>query len=436
MFRSIEETMDWIHQLNKFGIRPGLERMEWVLREIGNPERKLHAIHVGGTNGKGSTVCLLRYIYQESGLQVGTYISPYITSFNERIMVNGEPISNGDLIKAANIVYPLAQRVNRETDFGNLTEFEVVTLISFVYFGMIRPCNLVIYEVGLGGRLDSTNVIQPLVSVITNVAMDHMNLLGDTIKEIAFEKSGIIKQGIGVVTTAEHPDARAVIRRSAAEKNAKLFVIDEDFTTRPLGYDEAGEHFDFDTKTIHYRNLTIHLRGTHQLNNASAALMAVNYLATYCGITVQEDAIRSALKKAAWPGRFEKIMDHPLVIIDGAHNVQGTEALVQAIQRYYAKKTIHLLYAALEDKEYKKMIRCIETIASDMTLTTFDFPRAASSDVLFSVSLHPRKRKIANWKTALRQLLAQTTDQDLLLICGSLYFISRVRVELNRYMHD
>ncbi|GAY75125.1 dihydrofolate synthase [Sporolactobacillus inulinus] len=188
MFETIDETLNWIHGLIPHGIKPGTKRMEWMLAELGNPEQKIRAVHVGGTNGKGSTVCYLWHIYQASGMTVGTFISPYITSFNERIMVNGKPISDQDLIKAANLVYPLTLAVDRETNLGLPTEFEVVTMLSFVYFGMIHPCDLVIYEVGLGGRLDSTNVIQPLVSVITNVAMDHMKQLGTTIKQIALKK--------------------------------------------------------------------------------------------------------------------------------------------------------------------------------------------------------------------------------------------------------
>ncbi|SFG05839.1 bifunctional folylpolyglutamate synthase/dihydrofolate synthase [Sporolactobacillus nakayamae] len=430
MFETIDETLSWIHGLIPHGIKPGTKRMEWMLDKLGNPERTIKAIHVGGTNGKGSTVCYLWHIYQESGLKVGTYISPYITTFNERMMVNGTPISDEDLTKAANIVYPLTLAVNQETELGIPTEFEVVTMISFVYFGLLNPCDLVIYEVGLGGRLDSTNVIHPLVSVITNVAMDHMKQLGNTIKSIAFEKAGIIKEGTGIVTTAEHPDALAVIRDKTAEKEAKLFVLGKDFEVDAIGHDEEGEHFNFTAGTIHYQDVTIHMKGEHQLKNASAALMAVSYLATYCDLAVGEDAIRSGLKKAAWPGRFERMLNHPLVIIDGAHNVQGTEALIRTVKRYYSGRTIHLLYAALQDKEFEKMVRLIERAAHDITLTSFDYPRAASSDLLYTAAQHARKTKNPDWRNALHHLIHETGENEVLLVCGSLYFISVVRHEL------
>lgn len=427
MFETIDETLNWIHGLIPHGIKPGTKRMEWMLAELGNPEQKIRAVHVGGTNGKGSTVCYLWHIYQASGMTVGTFISPYITSFNERIMVNGKPISNQDLIKAANLVYPLTLAVDRETNLGLPTEFEVVTMLSFVYFGMIHPCDLVIYEVGLGGRLDSTNVIQPLVSVITNVAMDHMKQLGTTIKQIAFEKAGIIKQGTAIVTTAEHPDAQAVIGDKAREKNAELYLLNAAFSYDSLGHDENGEHFNFTAGMFHLHDLVLHMRGEHQLKNASAALMAVRYLAECRGLPITEAAIREGLLKAAWPGRFERMKNDPLVIIDGAHNVQGTEALVCTLNSYYEGRTIHLLYAALKDKQYEQMIHLIESAVHDVTFTSFNYPRAASSDLLFDASQHHIKKKDPDWMHALNDLIARTEPGEMVLVCGSLYFISAVR---------
>jgi folylpolyglutamate synthase/dihydrofolate synthase len=430
MFTGIDETLQWIHGLIPNGMKPGTQRMEWMLARIGNPEHRIRAVHVGGTNGKGSTVSYLRNIYQQAGLKVGTFISPYITSFNERIMVSGVPISDEDLIKAANIVYPLTKAVEAETDLGLPAEFETVTMISFVYFGKMNPCDLVIYEVGLGGRLDSTNVIHPLVSVITNVAMDHMKQLGNTITSIAGEKAGIIKNGVGIITTAEHPDALKVIRKQAQEKQSDLYVLGSQFSVTATGHDGSGEHFNFDAAYLHEKGLTLRMRGAHQLKNAAAALMVVDYLETFFDIHADDQAIRSGLAKTAWPGRFEQMSDQPLIIIDGAHNVQGTEALVETVRRYYPGRAIHVLYAALEDKQYEKMVRLIETVASEITLTTIPLPRAADSSLLFKASRHPKKREDSDWKHALERMISGTGDRDVLLICGSLYFISLVRAEL------
>ncbi|WP_010630339.1 bifunctional folylpolyglutamate synthase/dihydrofolate synthase [Sporolactobacillus vineae] len=430
MFTKIDETLQWIHGLIPHGMKPGTQRMEWMLARIGNPEHRIRAVHVGGTNGKGSTVSYLRHIYQQAGLKVGTFISPYITSFNERIMINGVPISDEDLIKAANIVYPLTKAVEAETDLGLPAEFETVTMLSFVYFGKMNPCDLVIYEVGLGGRLDSTNVIHPLVSVITNVAMDHMKQLGNTITSIAREKAGIIKNGVGIITTAEHPDALKVIREQAKAKQSNLYVFGSEFTVTATGHDADGEHFNFDATYLHEKDLILQMRGVHQLKNAAAALMTVDYLDTFFGIHAEDQEIRNGLRDTAWPGRFEQMSDKPRIIIDGAHNVQGTEALVETVHRYYPGRAIHVLYAALKDKQYEKMVQLIETVASEITLTTIPFPRAAGSRLLYDASRHPLKREDPDWKHALNVMINGTGDQEVLLICGSLYFISLVRAEL------
>ncbi|HSU80134.1 MAG TPA: Mur ligase family protein, partial [Candidatus Angelobacter sp.] len=202
MLHTVDESINWIQGLLKHGIKPGLERMEWVMEKLDHPERRLRAIHVGGTNGKGSTVSFLRSILMQTFEEVGTFTSPAIVDFKDRISVNGLPMSDEDFISAANMIYPFVQELGA-TDLGTPTEFEVITLISFVYFSLIHPCDVVIYEVGLGGRLDSTNILTPLLCVITNVGMDHVQYLGDTISQIAREKAGIIKPGLPVVTTAE-----------------------------------------------------------------------------------------------------------------------------------------------------------------------------------------------------------------------------------------
>ncbi|MFT8391654.1 MAG: folylpolyglutamate synthase/dihydrofolate synthase family protein [Sporolactobacillus sp.] len=430
MFTTSDEALQWIHGLIPHGMKPGTKRMEWMLERLGNPEQRIRAIHVGGTNGKGSTSSYLRHIYQQAGYKVGSFISPYITCFNERIMVDGVPISDADLLQAANIVYPLTKDCARETDLGEPAEFEAVTMLSFVYFGQLNRCDLVIYEVGLGGRLDSTNVIHPLVSVITNVAMDHMKQLGHTIAQIAWEKAGIIKNGVGVVTTAEDPEAIQVITEMAQKRRARCYQLGRDFSVEPLGHDEAGEHFSFRSDFLELSNVCIQMNGIHQIKNAAAALMAVSYLKTYYALIADEQEIRQGLQRTAWPGRFERLSEKPLIILDGAHNVQGTQALADTVRRYYPGRIIHVLYAALADKEYEKMVAIIETVASDITLTTFDYPRAASSSQLAAACSHPQKRSAEDWTQALDKLIQQTADRDVLLVCGSLYFISRVRQRL------
>ncbi|MFC7393186.1 bifunctional folylpolyglutamate synthase/dihydrofolate synthase [Scopulibacillus cellulosilyticus] len=434
MFKTIEETMNWIHQLLPHGIKPGTMRMERVLERLNHPERSLRTIHVGGTNGKGSTVSFLRNIYQKAGFDVGTFTSPYITSFNERISVNGEGISDEDLIKAANIIYPYVKELEG-TDLGTPTEFEVVTLIGIVYFAKINFCDLVIFEVGLGGRLDSTNVIAPLVSIITNVGMDHMQYLGNSIQEIAREKAGIIKSGTAVITASDHPDALKVIQETSEEKHAKLYVFGQSFHITDHGGDDE-ECFDFSSVFSHYSNLTTKMKGFHQLINAATALMAVDYLKTYFALHVEEEHVIQGIKETHWPGRFEILTADPLVILDGAHNPEGMHALAETVERYYKDRTIKVLFASLTDKKNEAMLEEVEKIADELTFTSFDFPRAAKADELYGYSNHPHKIQADDWQHALAGMKRDADENDVILVTGSLYFITEVRQSFNLNKHQ
>ncbi|KHF29707.1 Folylpolyglutamate synthase [Anoxybacillus sp. BCO1] len=222
MVRTCKEAVDWIHSRLSFGVKPGLKRMEWMMEKLGHPQRRIKAIHVGGTNGKGSTVCFLRHILQEAGYRVGTFTSPYVEQFNERISINGQPICDVDLMKLVQFIQPLAEELE-QTELGGPTEFEVITAMALYYFGKMNVQDVVIFEVGLGGRLDSTNVIYPLLSVITNVGYDHIHILGNTLEQIAFEKAGIIKAGIPVVTAIDQPEAVRVVEEKAVSVRSKVY---------------------------------------------------------------------------------------------------------------------------------------------------------------------------------------------------------------------
>src|SRR3954469_23771105 len=211
MFTTYSEALEWIHARLRLGIKPGLKRMEWMMAKLANPERELKAVHIGGTNGKGSTVTFLQSILEAAGYSVGTFTSPYIEQFNERISVNGKPISDKEILDLTNVIRPLADELE-ETELGGPTEFEVITAMSFYYFANVNQVDIVLYEVGLGGRFDSTNIIQPIASVITNIGLDHTNILGHTYEEIAFEKAGIIKEGTPTFTAVKNKNAIRVIK--------------------------------------------------------------------------------------------------------------------------------------------------------------------------------------------------------------------------------
>lgn len=424
MLKNIEETLNWIHTHLPHGIKPGLSRMKWVMEKLGHPERHLRAIHVGGTNGKGSTVSFLRSILMETFEEVGTFTSPYIMNFNERISVNQRPISDEDLVRVANLIYPFAEELG-ETELGYPTEFEVITMISLVYFARIHPCDVVIYEVGLGGRLDSTNIIKPLISIITNVGLDHVVQLGDTVEKIAREKAGIIKLGIPIVTTAEHPDALQVIKEKAQEVHSKLYVLGSHFECVEEGLKEGYESFTFKSVFWQFKGLKSALLGRHQIKNATAALKALEFLNTFYAFPVDEAAIETGLKKAAWPGRFERLSESPLIILDGAHNEDGARALLDTIKHVYPDKAVKLLFATLANRDNHSILQHLSEISEELTFTTFNFKRAEKAERLLENGVKGHVEP--DWRKAFQEIRNSLGKDNLFLITGSLYFISEVR---------
>lgn len=420
MFHTYEEALNWIHSRLRLGIKPGLKRMEWMLERLEHPEKKIKTVHVGGTNGKGSTVTFLRAILQEDGLKVGTFTSPYFEHFNERISVNGIPIAEQDIVKLTNLIKPLSDELE-QTELGAPTEFEVITAMSFYYFAHVNPVNIVLYEVGLGGRFDSTNVIEPILSIITSIGLDHTHILGETYKEIAFEKAGIIKKKTPVLTAVKQAEAIAVIKSRAMEENAPLYQLGEQFFIEEHQSTNEGERFsyrDFNTKI---ESLEISMLGQHQTENASLAVMAAKLLA------VNEESIRRGLRAAYWPGRMDIISTEPLIIIDGAHNEEGMETLVTELSKRYKEQSIHVIFAALGDKKLDNMIRKIENIAAQITFVDFDFPRAAKAEELFSISCSKQKSIKKDWRQAVSEEISNIQDNEMLVITGSLYFLSEVK---------
>ncbi|KYD10867.1 Dihydrofolate synthase [Heyndrickxia sporothermodurans] len=416
-----EESIDWINSRLKFGIKPGLERMEWMMKKLGSPEKKLKVIHIGGTNGKGSTVTYLRSILNEAGYRVGTFTSPYIETFNERISVNGQPITDEEIIQLVNSIQPFVEEIET-TNLGSLTEFEVITVMAIYYFAYMNPMDMTIFEVGLGGRLDSTNILQPILSIITNIGMDHVNILGHTVAEIAFEKAGIIKNEIPVITGAKQKEALEVIKNKSKEMNAKLFISRDDFKVENIRTLNRGEQFTFSYSNVQYQNLVINMLGKHQIENAILAIRAAIFL------HIDEPMIREGLKKAFWPGRMEVLSEHPFVIVDGAHNPEGINSLINTLQEHFPYKKKKMIFAALSDKELTNMIQPLAKLDAEVYFTEFDFPRAASAEQLFSLHLLPQAKVNKNWKKLLEEMFNALEENEMLIISGSLYFISNVKL--------
>ncbi|PDM41508.1 MULTISPECIES: folylpolyglutamate synthase/dihydrofolate synthase family protein [unclassified Geobacillus] len=426
MIRTYEEALEWIHGRLRLGIKPGLKRMEWLMDKLGHPERRIRAIHIAGTNGKGSTVSYLRHILQAAGYSVGTFTSPYVEQFNERISVNGKPIRDKEIVELVQVIQPLAEELEK-TELGAPTEFEVITAMMFYYFGKKNIQDVVIIEAGLGGRFDSTNVIYPILSIITNIGYDHMNILGETLEKIALEKAGIIKSGVPVITAVNQPEAWAVIAGKAKSLKAKTYRLGEDFSIVQHEANEDGERFSIETVFSQYPDLNITMFGAHQVQNAAVAVMAADYLRMCYSFLIEKEHIYEGLEKAKWIGRFERISNKPLIIIDGAHNAEGIRSLVDTVRLHYPNKDVHVLFAALADKPLEQMIPPLAGIAKTITFTSFDFPRAASAEQLAALCDHPDKACITDWERWLKEKRKQKRSDDLFLITGSLYFIAEVR---------
>jgi dihydrofolate synthase/folylpolyglutamate synthase len=426
MFATYEEALDWIHARLRLGIKPGLKRMEWMMEKLANPHRQLKSVHIGGTNGKGSTVTFLRSILHAGGYTVGTFTSPYIEQFNERISINGKPISDEEILLIANVIKPLADELEG-TDLGGPTEFEVITAMAFYYFAKVHPVDIVVFEVGLGGRFDSTNIILPMISIITNIGLDHVNILGHTYEEIAFEKAGIIKPGTPVFTGVKRPDALGVIEKQAEKMEAPLFKINKDFSIENHKSLSKGEQFTLQNHLRTLVSLEISLIGEHQTENASLAIMASLYLNEKGLFPLSEEDIRKGLTKAYWPGRFEILSENPLVVIDGAHNDEGITALVHELNQRYDDFNIHIVFTALKDKSLEKMIGKLDGIADKITFVSFDYPRAAAADTLFEISRSSNKFALDDWQSAIREEFSHLKDGSILVVTGSLYFISEAK---------
>ncbi|WP_338470414.1 folylpolyglutamate synthase/dihydrofolate synthase family protein [Niallia sp. XMNu-256] len=426
MFQTYDEALHWIHSRLRAGIKPGLKRMEWMLEKLNHPENKLTCVHIGGTNGKGSTVTYLRSILESAGYQTGTFTSPYIEQFNERISVNGQPIPDEDIIKLVNVIYPLSLELE-ETELGGPSEFEIITAMAIYYFAELHPVDIAIFEVGLGGRFDSTNVIKPLLEVITNIGLDHVQFLGDTYKEIAFEKAGIIKKGTSLVTAVDQPDAQDVILSRARELEVPAFLLDRDIHIQDHVSVPTGESFTWKDAETTLANLEISMFGKHQTKNAALAVKAAHILGKKHDFNMEEGQIREGLKSAYWPGRFEVLSQEPFVVIDGAHNEEGVNALVDELNHRYPSKKKNIIFSALADKSLDKMIHKLDEVADKLTFVTFEYPRASKVEDLYQLSKNKNKHHNADWKQAITEELQSLNSDEIFVVTGSLYFISEVK---------
>jgi len=413
--KGYSETLDYLYGLEKFGILFGLENIKWILSLIDNPQDAIRTVHVAGTNGKGSVASMLSEILKTAGYATGAYTSPHLISFTERITVNGEAISEEEVIDLTRFI---KERIDREDGGRHFTFFDFTTALAFLYFKR-KGIDIAVIEVGLGGRLDSTNVIYPLATVITNVALDHKEYLGDTIEDIAREKAGVVKEHVPVVTGAEG-QALEIIRASAAKTD--LYVLGKEFTYKKKGEQlmwYRGIHRTFD-------NLSVALRGDHQLFNAALALCTVELLGGK-GLAVNEYAVRKGLSLVRWPGRLEVVRKtlKPLVIIDGAHNPQGVRSLASYLKSHFLKRKRILIFGVMKDKDFKEMLKELLPVVHRTILTRPETSRAALPSDLAEYA--PDAVITESVSDAIDTAFKMAEEHDLVIVTGSFYTVGEAK---------
>ena len=419
--------IDRIHEFNRFGMVLGLDRMEELLRRLGNPQDDLKVIHVAGTNGKGSVSKYLEEGLSACGYKMGLYTSPYIETFNERIRYDGADISDEDLEYYGQKVVSAAEAMVAD-GLDSPTEFEVVTAIAFLYFAG-RQADITILEVGLGGIGDSTNVVKsPLASVITSISYDHMAQLGSSLAEIAVNKAGIIKTGCPVIANVPQRDAAKIIARKAYAMGSRLYDISG---IHAAVFDETpfSQKVSMELYEKSYSDVEISMVGRHQAENLKTALATLEILRKSGAVKLDREALYEGLKRARQPGRFEVIGEDPVVIIDGAHNEAGAQALQETMAQHFAGKKILLVAGILADKEIDSIVKFLTKITDHIIVTEPDNPRKLAAEKLAEhvAEFGVAAEVVSDVEAVVHRAKALADGYDVILFAGSLYLIGDVR---------
>lgn len=433
MSTSVKAANEWLLSLHKLGIKFGLNNMRALAKASGHPERAFPAVHIAGTNGKGSCAAFLAAIAQAAGLKVGLTTSPHLARLNERIAINGAPISDRDLaFEVERIRESLAQlNAARPADPIRPTFFEATILLAFRYFAR-EKVDLAIVETGLGGRLDATNVLMPKLCVITNIALEHTELLGATLPAIAREKGGIIKRGVPLITGVREPAALAVLEGLAAKRQAPCLRLGREFDVRATN--AKHETLSFRAADTTLAKLRLSLAGEHQRDNAALAFAAACELARL-GFPIDRTAIRHGLENARWPGRLEWRAGNPPWLIDCAHNPAGIETLARHLETTLKGRRLLFVFAVMKDKDYTPMLARLAPLSGDWIFTAPPIPRAEEPKRL--AALLPkgdgRVLAIADYRRALARAKALEGEYDCVVLAGSIYWVGAAQGFLNRH---
>ena len=411
-----------MYGLRRFGIILGLATIRSILNALGDPQNNFYSIHVAGTNGKGSVAAALSSILQQSGYRVGLYTSPHLVRFNERICINNRQISNDAVVKS----YQAVQKAH----LGNRTPtfFELTTAMAFYEFAR-RRVDWAVIETGMGGRLDATNVIDPVISIITNVSMEHRAYLGNTLAGIAREKAGIIKQATPVVTAIKQRQAKSVIQRIAGKKSAPLYMLGKNFKVRR----QPAGGFSYYGIENTWHDMHTALQGHYQVENAALAIAACELL-NKNHTSISQQSIRDGLIKTSWPGRLEIVSEHPMIILDGAHNLMAARELAKFLGDNLAQRSITLVVGILDDKPYQSMLKSLLPVCSRVIVTRAKTGRALDPLRLFETAKKTLSdvRIVSDVAQAFKQAVAEADFNDVICIAGSLYVVGEAKAAIEK----
>jgi dihydrofolate synthase/folylpolyglutamate synthase len=416
--QTIQELALFFRKRESLGIKPGLERTQFLLKRMHHPEVGQKLVHVAGTNGKGSTIHFIEAGLRANDYRVGVFTSPSFSGICGHFLIDGEQVQPDQLIEQFNDLLPAIRELDDQQN--GPTNFEIITVLAFLLFQ--KNVDVALIETGMGGRFDTTNCFIPTVSVITNVSIDHTDFLGNTIAEIAYHKAGIIKRKRPVVLGDLREEASEVILKEAANLEADVFQFGKDFTYEPK--EESAWIFQFQGKRT--TPITLHMLGEHQKQNAAVAMMACEILAKR-GIPQEMKRTLMGISRSGLPGRFEVIHHRPDIILDSAHNVAGVKALINAMETHYPYQKKHLLFAGFKDKQLHAMLELLESHITTLYLTSFDHKRAASLSDLAAMSLHTPTILVKDWQKAVAEFSHACDPNQVYFITGSFHFITLVR---------
>lgn len=419
------ESLEYLDSLGKFGIQLGMERIEGLLKELGNPEKAIKTVHVTGTNGKGSVASMITNILLAAKLKVGKFTSPHLVRYNERIELNSKDISDEDFATALSAVKVAADSIVQKGVCDQPTQFEILTAAAFLYF-KLQNVDYAVIEVGMGGLWDSTNVITPVVSVITNVALDHCDRLGTSIERIAMQKAGIIKEKVPVVAAVEGNEAVGPIVTFAMFREAPVYLYGKAFWGTEVESSMAGQKFTLHAGDFYASDYEIKLPGEHQIKNTSLAIVAAK-LVSKQDDRINELALHLGVANTKWAGRLERIAMQPDVILDGAHNPNGAEALRKALDKYYPGQRVHYVLGMMGDKDMSSVLKILVKPADVVYAVRADEGARAAEASAIAALVGEQAMPMASLSEAYHKAVAEAGEQGVVVVCGSLYLVGEFK---------